>query len=190
MHRVKRSNIILGAGRILDLYGCIRPARQPAVYRAWTEDAIHLREDGALVTQDLRVAYTRVCAHHGLAPVLWAAEPRPMLAGDETAPLAREALACGALNEKQFASVERESVDDARERRLGMWLGLVVAMAFLFVSGWLIHEGHDIAGGVLGTVDLVGLVAIFVARERTEAARIEGDASDKGKKSPGRGDEE
>jgi hypothetical protein len=95
MHRVKRNNIILGAGRILDLYGCIRPARQMPTYRSWHEDASRLRQDGALITKDLRVAYERVCVRHGLAPGLVIYEALPADLHDEILPDEREPLACG-----------------------------------------------------------------------------------------------
>ena len=35
-------------------------------------------------------------------------------------------------------------------------------MAFLYAAYDLTREGHDVAGIVLGTVDLVALVSIFV----------------------------
>lgn len=46
--------------------------------------------------------------------------------------------------------------------RVGQWLGFIVAMAFLGASTYLINNGHAVAGTILGTVDLVSLVAIFV----------------------------
>jgi uncharacterized membrane protein len=60
----------------------------------------------------------------------------------------------------------------------GLVAGLVVALAFLFVSYRLIQDGHSLAGTVLGTVDLTGLVAVFVlgrASQRRDAS-MEGDA--------------
>ncbi len=45
--------------------------------------------------------------------------------------------------------------------------GLIVALAFLGVSGWLISDGHELAGSILGTVDLVALVTVFVIGRKT-----------------------
>jgi hypothetical protein len=39
---------------------------------------------------------------------------------------------------------------------------LVVALAFLIAAYRLIQDGHSLAGTILGTVDLTGLVAVFV----------------------------
>jgi uncharacterized membrane protein len=48
----------------------------------------------------------------------------------------------------------------------GMICGLITALAFLGAATYLIATNHDTAGSILGTVDLVALVAIFVTRRR------------------------
>ena len=55
-------------------------------------------------------------------------------------------------------------MDAQRTRRAstGLAAGFVVAVLFLIVSAWLIHNDHDIAGAVLGSFDLVALTAVFV----------------------------
>jgi uncharacterized membrane protein len=62
----------------------------------------------------------------------------------------------------------RRTQEKAASRRMttGQWLGFVVALAFLGVAAWLINGGHDVAGTFLGTVDIVGLVAVFVIGQR------------------------
>jgi hypothetical protein len=54
----------------------------------------------------------------------------------------------------------------ARERyylnMAGLVTGFIIALAFLAVSGWLINGDHDAAGVILGSVDLVALVSVFV----------------------------
>lgn len=58
---------------------------------------------------------------------------------------------------------------DARQSRrasLGLAAGFAVAVLFLVVSAWLISNGHDIAGVVLGSFDLVALTAVFVLGRR------------------------
>ncbi|MDQ2732066.1 MAG: hypothetical protein M3Y56_10430 [Armatimonadota bacterium] len=40
--------------------------------------------------------------------------------------------------------------------------GLTVALSFLACSTFLIATGHDAAGGLLGTVDIVALVTAFI----------------------------
>lgn len=49
----------------------------------------------------------------------------------------------------------------------GLWTGLIIAIAFLSAATFLIASGHDTAGTVLGTVDLVALTAVFVTGRTT-----------------------
>jgi hypothetical protein len=49
----------------------------------------------------------------------------------------------------------------------GLFLGFVTAMAFLAVSAWLISGGQPVAGTILGSVDLVALVTVFVVGRRS-----------------------
>jgi uncharacterized membrane protein len=70
----------------------------------------------------------------------------------------------------------------ATRAKNGLIAGVFIAVLFLAVSAWLIFTGHDIAGTVLGSVDLVALVTVFVVgrdsqkRERVEKAKIREDA--------------
>ncbi|MDP8929869.1 MAG: DUF2335 domain-containing protein [Actinomycetota bacterium] len=65
----------------------------------------------------------------------------------------------------------------SRRANLGLWLGFLISVAVLGMSGALIFAGHDVAGATLGSVDIVGLAAVFVVgrlgqqRERVEKAR-------------------
>jgi uncharacterized membrane protein len=44
----------------------------------------------------------------------------------------------------------------------GQNYALMVALSFLAVAGVCILTGHDVAGGVLGSVDVLGIVTIFI----------------------------
>lgn len=44
----------------------------------------------------------------------------------------------------------------------GQWLGFTIAMFGIIASVYLIATGHDVAGSVLGGIDLISLVSIFV----------------------------
>jgi len=44
----------------------------------------------------------------------------------------------------------------------GQNYGLIIALSFLVGSVFLIYTGHDTAGGILGSFDLVALVSIFI----------------------------
>lgn len=50
----------------------------------------------------------------------------------------------------------------------GLVLGFLVTIAFLGGAIYLISNGHDTAGTVLGTVDIVALVAVFVVGRRID----------------------
>lgn len=66
----------------------------------------------------------------------------------------------------------RHRMDEAESRRAsaGLGAGLVVAVLFLAVSAWLINNGHDIAGAILGSFDIVALTAVFVLGRRNAPA--------------------
>ena len=44
----------------------------------------------------------------------------------------------------------------------GQNYGLIISLSFLAVSAALIYTGHDVAGTFLGTIDLIGLVSVFI----------------------------
>ncbi len=52
--------------------------------------------------------------------------------------------------------------EDQRQSSVGQIFGFILALTFLLVAGILIYYDHDTAGTILGTVDLVALVSIFV----------------------------
>jgi len=63
---------------------------------------------------------------------------------------------------------EAEQRHEHRTVRLGQVLAAVVALAFLGASTFLISAGHEVSGAVLGTVDLVALVTVFVSVNSSE----------------------
>jgi len=68
---------------------------------------------------------------------------------------------------------------------LGLGVGGVVALMFGYWAYDLICLGHDVAGSLLGTVDIVALVSVFVvgkrtfdedlARKRAEVEKLKGE---------------
>jgi len=67
---------------------------------------------------------------------------------------------------------------DIRRANLGVAAGLLVALAFLAGSVVLVLSGYAAEGTILGTVDIVGLVATFVygterrRKEREDRAKM------------------
>lgn len=79
---------------------------------------------------------------------------------------------------------ERQADDDISARKQGLAAGFTVAMSFLAGSIYLIATGHDVSGTILGTVDLVALVSIFVLRVRGNKGVGDGDKDEPPSKSP------
>jgi uncharacterized membrane protein len=52
---------------------------------------------------------------------------------------------------------------------IGQIMAFVIALAFLFASYRLINSGHQVSGSVVGTVDLVALVTVFIVGRRAAA---------------------
>ena len=73
-----------------------------------------------------------------------------------------------AASDQQREHRHRMDVLQARRDSWGLAAGFVVAVLFLLVAAWLIDGGHEIAGVVLGTVDLVALTAVFVLGRRSD----------------------
>jgi len=74
---------------------------------------------------------------------------------------------------------EREQKFRHIQTYVGQVFGLVVAFAFLGASTFLIATGHEISGAVLGTIDLVALVAVFVVNQVGKSP-LQEESSDKG----------
>lgn len=67
---------------------------------------------------------------------------------------------------------------DSRRSWAGLAAGLVVVLAVLGASVWLIAGGHEVSGTIFGGLDLVGLAGTFVygsrlrRQERMDKAKI------------------
>jgi uncharacterized membrane protein len=87
-----------------------------------------------------------------------------------------------AMAERQAAhrqSLEQVAVVGANRRaNAGLVLGFIIALLFLAASVGLVVTGHETAGTVIGSVDIVGLAGVFVygrssqRRERERKAEL------------------
>jgi len=66
----------------------------------------------------------------------------------------------------------RRSKADVILETIGLFLGFFISMAFLYAAYDLTREGHDVAGIILGTVDLVALVSIFVLGKKFVSEKV------------------
>jgi uncharacterized membrane protein len=62
--------------------------------------------------------------------------------------------------------------------RRGQLFGFIIAISFLVVSGFLINQGHTVAGTVIGSVDLVALTTVFVVGQRSQGSAPEIEQSE------------
>jgi hypothetical protein len=51
--------------------------------------------------------------------------------------------------------------------------GVVVAMSFLIVSSIIVLNGHPIPGTILGSIDLVALVTVFVVGQQQREKELQ-----------------
>lgn len=66
--------------------------------------------------------------------------------------------------------VEKENFEFGARRSLaGLLAGFLISVLFLCAAVWLVLADHDTAGIILGSVDLVGLVTVFVLGRREAA---------------------
>jgi hypothetical protein len=57
----------------------------------------------------------------------------------------------------------------SRDSLLGIIAGLLVSFGFLWLTYYAISKGHVIAGSILGTVNVVGLVSVFIYGTTTKS---------------------
>lgn len=92
--------------------------------------------------------------------------PSDLAAYGQISPDLVERIVAASDQERQHR--HRMDAKQARRDSWGLAAGFIVAVLFLLVAAWLIDGGHEIAGVVLGTVDLVALTAVFVLGRRSE----------------------
>lgn len=61
-------------------------------------------------------------------------------------------------------ALEKRVIDgDINRAKWGLILGFLVALLFLLASVYMVTSGYLLAGIIIGTVDIVGLVSAFIA---------------------------
>ena len=63
---------------------------------------------------------------------------------------------------QQVRHRHRLEVAESRRETLSLVLAFLIAVSFLSASAWLISGGHEVAGSVVATVDLVALTTAFI----------------------------
>ena len=85
---------------------------------------------------------------------------------DDVVPGAAHRIITMAEKEQQFrhAGVRREQLVESILTLVGQVFAVVVALAFGWWSYRLISSGHQVAGTLIGVIDLVALVGLFLRR--------------------------
>jgi uncharacterized membrane protein len=60
-----------------------------------------------------------------------------------------------------------------RQSDRGQLFAFIIAIAVLLASFWLINQGHDTAGTILGSVDLVALVTVFITGKAQQKKNLQ-----------------
>lgn len=75
-----------------------------------------------------------------------------------------------AMAEKQAehrqAQEDHERGDEARAEARGSYLGFGAVVVIALLAAFLAGQGYSTAAGVIGTADIVGLAAVFIAGRR------------------------
>jgi uncharacterized membrane protein len=142
---------------------------------------------GELIAEQVERAAKRAVAHIVSTSVSFSGPipPPAMLAGyEKVLPGAADRMLRMTENEQNFRhETKRSEIGNENARaRMGQCYAFGIAVLFLIVSAALIYTGHDWAGGILGTVDLVALATVFVtgkyfsAREEKDRTKILAEA--------------
>lgn len=77
----------------------------------------------------------------------------------------------GEIEQEHRHGMDRNALRaESRNSLLGIVSGFVVALSGLATTAWIAYLGHPAAAAVLGTVDLVSLVGVFIYGTRAKAA--------------------
>jgi uncharacterized membrane protein len=91
--------------------------------------------------------------------------PPEVLKGyNEAIPDGAESILKLAENQSQHRMKMEATVipEDQRQSARGQVFAFIITIAFLVAATFLIFYGHDTAGTVLGGIDLVALVSVFI----------------------------
>ena len=93
--------------------------------------------------------------------------PRTLKGYEEILPGCAERI----IKSFEIQSTHRQSLEkkvvkgQVNQSFIGQILGFIIALLFLLAGTHLIANDHDIAGAVISSLDIVGLVGIFVLRK-------------------------
>lgn len=73
--------------------------------------------------------------------------------------------------------LERRVVSaNIRHAEIGLWLGAAVAVIMVVAAVLVAIAGHPVVGGVIGAFDVVGIVTVFVLRQRAREQELQDKA--------------
>lgn len=118
------------------------------------------------------VSYTRI--HSGPLPA-----PETLADYNNVLPNAAERIFVEFESQgKHRRGLEKKAIGgQVNQSYIGQVFAFIIALAFLGCSVWVIREGYEFAGSVLGVADLTALVTVFIRgkyyqKENLEAKKI------------------
>ena len=127
-----------------------------------------VQETGGTSVEVLREVRVRSTSWSGPLPA-----PADLQLFEEIVPGAADRILT--LTEKQSEhrmSLERSVVsENLKQSKLGLIAGFVLSAMVIFGGIFLIYLGHDWAGGILISINLVGLAGVFVYGSRSHRAQ-------------------
>ena len=127
-----------------------------------------VQETGGSSVEVLREVRVRSTSWSGPLPA-----PADLQLFEEIVPGAADRILT--LTEKQSEhrmSLERSVVsENLKQSKLGLIAGFVLSAMVIFGGIFLIYLGHDWAGGILISINLVGLAGVFVYGSRSHRAQ-------------------
>jgi uncharacterized membrane protein len=89
--------------------------------------------------------------------------------------MGRELLNRAKEEQKHLQEMDRADVTLSQR---GQIFGFVIAICFLIAATFLVYTGHGIEGTIIGSTDLVALVAVFVIGKKTSSESADNGISD------------
>ncbi len=88
-------------------------------------------------------------------------------------------------NEDRRSRIKEVSEAAVGQAKRGQLMAFILALAFLLVSAFLIYTGHELSGTIMGSLDIVALVAIFITGTRQIHERPDSEISQPNRQSRG-----
>lgn len=114
-----------------------------------------------------KIVYQKLEIYQGELP-----HPKILKGYNELYPDAAKMIITNGINESEHRRKMEEQYLTAqvKERRLGQWLGFILAIVIVCVGAYLIATGHTVAGSILSGVTALGLIGLFTGSNNKKSS--------------------